>query len=205
MAKMIAPESIGSESIYLEHTAANAGKYVLRVVDAHEDGRPTKDGIEPINGFSVECEVVGNGDNDGKKINLTLFNGKISSKDGGKFAMQKQFALLVATDVVTPNQLGTEFEYDPVNSVNSLFVVELALGQPTDNGKQYLEIHYSNVYHIDDPRAKMKFDSVQLAKIATVAEANRHKDAKYFERLVAPKQTKKESAKDTKPLDLDDL
>ena len=149
--------------------------------------------------------MIGGGANDGKKFNLTLYNGKLSSKDGGKFAIAKQFAFLVATDVVTPEMLGKEFDFDPVDSVNSLFVIELALGKQTDDGKQYLDLHYSNIYHVDDPRAKMKFDAVQTERIKTIAEANRHKDAKYFERLVAPKQTKKESAKDSKPLDLDDL
>jgi len=204
MAKMMAPESIGSESIYLEHTAANAGKYVMRVVDAHEGGRPTKDGVEPINGFSAECEVVGSGDNNGKKFNLTLYDGKLSSKDGGKFAVQKQLAFLIATDVVTPDVLGKEFDYDPVDSVNSLFVIELALGQPGDNGKAYLDLHYSNIYHVDDPRAKLKFDDVQRSKIATIAPANRH-PSDYFAKLTVSKAAAKKETKNPEPLDLDDL
>jgi hypothetical protein len=50
----------------------------------------------------------------------------------------------------------------------------------------------------------MKFDDVQRAKIATVAASNRH-PSDYFEKLVASKTAKKEAAKDSKPLDLDDL
>lgn len=203
MARMTAPESIGSESTYLEHIAENAGKYLMRVVDAHEDGRPTKDGIEPITGFSAECQVVSNDENNGKKFNLTLYNGKMTSKDGGQFAIAKQFAFLAATDVVKPDQLGTEFDFDPVSSVNSFFVIELALGKVSENGKQYLDLHYSNMYHVDDPRGKMKFGAAQLEKIATIAAENRHRNPKYFERFSAPK--KKESAKDSAPLDLDDL
>jgi hypothetical protein len=201
---MVAPESIGSESTYLEHTAANAGKHLMLVVDAHDNGRPTKDGIETINGFSAECEVVG-GANNGKKFNLTLWGPKLTSKDNGKFAIQKQFAFLIATDVATPDMLGKEFDFDPCQSLGSMFVIELALGDKNDDGKQYLDLHYSNIYHVDDPRAKFKFDDVQRAKIAAVVASNRH-PADYFEKLVAPKAaTKKESAKDSKPLDLDDL
>lgn len=202
MAKMQAPESLGGESVYLAHEAANNGKYLMRVIDAHEDGRPTKDGIEPINGFSAECEVVG-GVNDGKKFNLTLYNGKLTAKDGGKMAIQKQFAFLVATDVCTPSQLGTEFEYDPVSSVNSFFVVELELGNETGDGKRYLDLKYSNIYHVDDPRGKLKFDPAQQAKLATIAAANRH-TAEYFASLAAPRKQVEKSKAD-KPLDLDDL
>jgi hypothetical protein len=204
MARMTAPESIGSESTYLEHTAANAGKHVMLVVDAHDNGRPTKDGIETINGFSAECEVIGSGANNGKKFTLTLYGPKLTSKDGGKFAIQKQFAFLIATDVATPDMLGKEFDFDPVSSLGSVFVIDLALGEKNDNGKQYLDLAWSNIYHVDDPRSKMKFDDVQRAKIATVAASNRH-PSDYFEKLVASKTAKKEAAKDSKPLDLDDL
>lgn len=203
MARMMAPESIGSELIYLEHSAENAGKYLMRVIDAHDNARPTKDGLEPINGFSAECEVVG-GDNDGKKFTLTLYNGKLSSKDGGKFAAQKQLAFLLATDVVTPDVLGKEFDFDPVDSVNSFFVIELALGQPTDSGKSYLDLHYSNLYHVDDPRSRFKFDAAQKAKLDTIAAANRHKE-EYFSKLTNKPATAKKEVKNSAPLDLDDL
>jgi hypothetical protein len=158
----------------------------MTVVDAHEDKQNTKDGLVPFDGVSAECEVVG-GPNAGKKFNVKLWYPKFSSRDEGRSASQKIFAYLVATDVVGPDKLGQEFEFDMEDSVGSLLFVELRLGNES-NGKQYLEIHYSNIYHVDDPRAaKIKLDDVQKAKIANVKPTYRHpKD--YFGPLVAKKE-----------------
>lgn len=214
MAQMTAPDSIGGNSAYL--SAENPGWYLMTVIDAHEGEYPAQgDEMKSMNGFSVECEVVG-GDHAGKKYTLMLFDGKASHKDGGKSAAQKQFAFLVATDVCKPEQLGQTFDYDPTKSVGSNFFIQLVAGTKDDSGKQYLEINYSNCYHVDDPRAvalysgktpKVALDVHQRAEIANISAEYRH-PSDYFEKLVA-----KNPAKDGKPagsssapaLDLNDL
>jgi hypothetical protein len=200
MAKINAPESLGGDSQYLQSSKENEGFYLFTVVDAHEDKYPTKDGFESFDGVCAECDVVG-GPNDGKRFNLKLWYPKMTSKDEGKSASQKIFAFLVATDVVTPDKLGQEIEFDMGDSVGSMFFVDLRLGNENDKGKQYLEVYYSNIYHVDDPRAaKIKIDDAQKSKIANVKPSYRHpKD--YFAKLVA----KKENNKSVEKPNFDDL
>lgn len=183
MAKLAAPETIETGSSYLQNEKENEGFYLMKVIDAHEGQRPTKDGLVVFEGISFECEVVG-GPNDGQKFTLKLYFPKMSSKDGGKSASGKIFSFLVATDVVTPELLGKEFEFDPEDAIGSLFFIELALGKPSDDGKQYLDLKWMNVYHVDDPRAaKIKMDDHQKSAIANISEKLRHKDAAYFAKI----------------------
>lgn len=190
-----APETINSgSSSYLESNADNVGLYLMIVKEAHEDKRPTKNGLENFDGFSLECEVVG-GPNEGKNFNLLLGDPKRSHKDEGKSAAAKQAAFLIATDVIKPTDLGKSISYDPASAIGSFFVIDLVLGKKSDDGKQYLELNYSNVYHVDDPRAKkLKLNADQSARIAKIKEAYRHKED-YFAPLVAKKESPKAETK----------
>jgi hypothetical protein len=203
MARMKAPESLAGESTYLEHNESNAGTYLFVVTDSHDGAYKIKDDLKTCDGFSFDLEVVG-GPNAGKSFSMTFFNGKLNSKDGGAFAAKKQFAALIATDVCTPEQLGKEFDYDPTEATGSLFVAELELGQKNDDGKRYLQLAWSNIYHVDDPRiANVKMDDDQRAKIASIKPAYRHpKD--YFAKLLEKKQDKSEKTAAAKP-NFDDL
>lgn len=201
MAKLSAPEDIGSGgSTYLG--AADAGWYLFTVTDAFEGKRQTKDGFEMMDGISIETAVVG-GDHDSKRFTLNLWDPKLSSKDQGKSAAQKQAAFLIATDVITPNDLGKEVEYDAADSIGAFFVAELVAGKPTDSGKVYLELAYSNIYHVDDPRHKFKFDDAQKKRIEILEDKYRHKP-EYFEKLTAKKAPPKK-AEGGKDLDFSNL
>jgi hypothetical protein len=197
MARMRAPESLAGESTYLEHNEANVGTYLFVVTDSHDGGYKVKDEVKTCDGFSFDCEVIG-GPNAGKSFSLTFYNGKMSAKDGGAFAAKKQFAALIATDVCKPEQLGQEFDYDPTEATGSYFVAELELGQKNDEGKQYLQLAWTNIYHVDDPRiANVKMYDDQRARIAGIKATYRHpKD--YFAKLLEKKE-KSEKTTAAKP------
>lgn len=202
--KMKAPETVSGSSNFLEHDAKNEGWYLFTVVDAHEGQyKAGKDKLEMMDGFSFEVEVVG-GPNDGKLFQLKFYDGKLTSKDQGLFALQKQFAALVATDVCNPTQLGTEFECDPTESIGALFVAKLALGNPGNDGKRYLDLSYSDIHHVDDPRAaSVKLDDEQRARVAKIQAKFRH-PGDYFAPLLKKKEASKSTEKAAKP-NFDDL
>jgi hypothetical protein len=193
MAKLSVPDEIGGSSSFLSKD--QPGWYLMTVTDAFEGKRQTKDGFEMMDGISIETEVVG-GENDGKRYTLNLWDPKLSSKDQGKSAAMKQAAFLIATDVITPEQLGTDIEYEAATSIGALFVIELVCGRPASDGKVYLEVNYSNMFHVDDPRAgKLALDEGQKARVASYDQQFRH-PAEYFERLTAKKHDAKPKAKE---------
>jgi len=196
MARTInAPETLGTDSTYLANTKENQGVHLMTVVAAYADQRPTKDGTEPYDGICFVCECFG-GANTGKQFTLKLIDGKLSHKDEGKNAFAKQAAFLIASDVITPDQLGKAVDYEVEHAVGSMLFLDLILGNPSSDGKQYLDLNYMNVFHVDDPRAKkFPLDAAQKERIAGIKADFRHKDESYFAKLVAKKeQVKKEPA-----------
>jgi hypothetical protein len=192
--KLNTPEDIGGSSTFL--SATDAGWFLFTVTDAFEGKRQTKDGFEMMDGISIETEVVG-GPHDGKRYTLNLWDPKLSSKDQGKSSAAKQAAFLIATDVLTPSDLGKEVEYETGDSIGGLFVMELAAGRPSESGKVYLEPNYSNIFHIDDPRGakKVTLDTVQKARVDAYDKKYRHAP-EYFDRLTKKPTAKTESSKD---------
>lgn len=190
-----APEDIGSDSVFLAHVEDNIGLHLMIVCEAYEDQKSTKDGLKAFDGISFVCECVG-GKGNGKRFNLDLLDGKQTHRDEGKSAKAKQAAMLIAVDLMKPEQLGKSIGYEVVDAEGSLFFVDLALGEPGDNGKRYLNVNYSNIYHVDDPRVKKyKLDKLQEERIKAITKDFRH-DEKYFETLVKRKEpTKTERVK----------
>lgn len=130
-----------------------------------------KDGIkmnieEAFDGFSVRLKVL-HGPEEGKTTYINLMDGQESHKDGGKACNAKQCAFLVASNLLTPDQLkGAQFSFDEQNSIGAQIIADFRLGKPNDKGKRYLELHYSNIYHVDDPRsASVAKDASWIAKI----------------------------------------
>ena len=196
MARTItAPEQIGSDSTYLANTKENQGVHLMTVVAAYADERPTKDGTEPYDGICFACECYG-GNNHGKQFTLKLIDGKLSHKDEGKNAFAKQAAFLIAADCMTPDQLGKSIDYEVEDAVGSMLFLDLVLGKEASDGKQYLDLNYMNVYHVDDPRAKkFPLDAKQKDRIEGIKSGFRHNDEAYFAKLVAKKEhVKKEPA-----------
>ena len=150
------PDEFPAESNFLKAP----GTYHMSVLDiATED----KDG-KLIEGFRVNMEVLdgtekdkdGNCTEKGKTHQLTFFNGKLSHKDGGQFARRKQGAFFVAASIINQShipallarQLGG---LDLASGVASQLVV--TLDERESDGKKYLDVHFTDIWHVDDPAA----------------------------------------------------
>jgi len=115
-----------------------------------------------INGFKVNLEVLhgtvqdkqGNCTEKNKQTSITFFNPKLSGRDGGRFARQKQAAFFVAAGVIGPAELDAirskslkSVDLEKARGAQIVMTVEL-----DDTGK-YLNPSYCNIWHVDDPKA----------------------------------------------------
>lgn len=114
------------------------------------DAQPhDKDG-NPIDGLQVKMEVLAgtNPDQKGKIVETTLYRGRDSDKDGGEMARRKLTRLMVALGGA--HSPGGRGSIDPALSVGRQIVVKIAKNKGK-NDKEYFDINYSDIYHIDDP------------------------------------------------------
>lgn len=126
------------------------GKYHCSIVETHEEPKyhgGDKKG-QPVDGFRVKLSVL-NGPNAGKTTNVTFYNPKMNSRDGGKFSLQKQAAFFIAAGLVDPSKLGQKVEIKLEDAINRQVFVEL---EGDDEGK-YVDLAWANIYHVDDPKA----------------------------------------------------
>ena len=173
------------------------GKYHCLIVHAEEN--PTRND-KLVKGFLLELAVQNAGDQQGMTFKAYFANGDPAHKDGGAFALKKQVAALIASNVVGPADLGKAgVEIDVEKAKDSQVLVELALGQPDKTtGKQYLDIAYANIFHIDDPRAKTfpkDADTISLVP----------KEYRRSEDFFAPLMVKPKAAPKPKDTDFDGL
>jgi len=157
------PESFGSSESFLDVP----GTYHFLVKDV----KTTDRNGSPLDGFRVELEVLDgtprNGEKCselGKKLSLSFRNGKMNSKDGGKFAQQKQAAMFVAANLINTRHLDQirnktlrELDIDLMRSSQVIAAIEKRQftndkGQPQET----LDLVFSNVWHVDDPQT-MRF------------------------------------------------
>lgn len=155
-----APEEFAGGGNFLE-SPGTFHMIVNDVKDTDKDGKL-------IDGFRVNMEVVdgtvrdANGCTEvGKTLSLTFYNGKINSKDGGKFSKQKQAAFFVASGVIglaeaaliAAKQLrSVELE----RARHSQIVITLERREYENDKKEKkstIDIHFANVFHVDDPQA----------------------------------------------------
>lgn len=128
------------------------GKFHAVVKDVEEN--PVLGGSQ-IRGFHVELEIVAPADHAEKTAKLLFGNPDLSHKDKGEFARAKQASFAIAANVVDLSKLGQEVEVDLSSAIGQHIVVELEIkASQKDPSKHFPELRYSNVYHIDDPRAK---------------------------------------------------
>lgn len=128
---------------------AEPGTYHMQITHVNE--QPTSRGSTAIDGFKIEIAVL-EGPHKDKQTDIIFFNPKMSGKDGGKWARNKQAAFLIAAGLVTEQQLGQRVEIDLKAAEGRQVVVELELGEANDKGRQFLQLAWANIYHVDDPR-----------------------------------------------------
>jgi len=156
------------------------GWYHLQVV--HTDENPLIRGGDnkgkAMDGFRIEFSVLAGKPDDNtecevKKTNDYDFrNPNLASSDGGKWARNKQTAYCLATGLTTKSQLGEQVTVELEDSINHQVVAQF---EKSDKG--FLVLHYANIYHVDDPRAK---DCPKDAKaLALVPKAQRRDPASF--------------------------
>lgn len=133
----------------------------------------------PINGIWAEFATLPGQGEDGKTTQSAFFdpdpikefnpdNGLSyddwkESKEGKAWLMsqKKQLNFLVAVGLVTESKFGTALEYDTDDAVNRQLVLELVVDDRNAE-KGWLQINYSNTYHIDDPRVAALVEAKKL-------------------------------------------
>lgn len=146
-----------------------------------------------LDGFSVELQAR-SGEETGKSVNVNLRNGQLTHKDGGEMCRKKQAAFLIAANVIQPSQLGQRgVKIDLDVARGQQMCAELELGDPDAKGRRWLDVRFSNMYHVDDPRAAniQKCDE----ELSLIPSNLRH-PPEFFESLVAKKAKPKPASED---------
>lgn len=148
----------GGESTYLDQP----GTYHCLVTAVGENQGP-KGGV--IDGFTAHLAVLAGtvaGQKD-KQKSLTLFSQDASkSEKSQEWAKKKQTAFAIATEVVNLASLGKRVEVDLQSAVGRQLIITF---EANDDG--YLDLHYANIYHIDDPRAAKFPKDAEAINLAT--------------------------------------
>lgn len=170
--EMPTEEEMAAQGSYLK----TPGRYLLHLTNIDE--QPTTKEGKAIDGFKAEASVVG-GDQAGKKTDILIRSPNPSHKDGGKFGRRVQASFLIAAGLVTNDQLGKAVTVELQDAINRMVVADLDFG--TDEAgkpKKYLELSYSNIWHIDDPEVADFMKAHQKA-ISVLPKAHRRDPASF--------------------------
>jgi hypothetical protein len=180
---------------YLSHP----GTYHIVITGADENPHNAAGG--PIDGFRITAQALEGTvkDEDGKftekdkTVDLIFWNPKLTDKNEGLFARQKQGKFFLATGLMTDEQLGGDVDIDLEDAIGRHVIVTLEETEGTGDRK-FLQLHFSSIWHIDDP-AVAKFP--QCAKSKGLIPKAHRRDPKSFgssKAPTAPKQKQKEKA-----------
>jgi len=112
-------------------------------------------GDKPFRGFQVELEIVAPAEHAEKTARVLFGNPDLSHKDKGEFSRAKQASFVIATNVVDLGKLGQSVDVDLSSAIGQHVLIELEMkASQKDPSKHFPELRYSNVFHVDDPRAK---------------------------------------------------
>lgn len=137
------------------------GTYHVHVVDV-KDGQGPKG--EPIEGFTVSCEVLA-GTVEGcanKVTDLTFFAPRLDAKESQiLLTKRRNAAFCLATNLVDPSSLGSRKEVDVSEANTQQFIVSLErqMDKNEETGKydvpgKFLRVRFADIWHVDDPDAK---------------------------------------------------
>lgn len=134
-----------------------------------------------IDGFSVKLKVL-EGECKDQELGLTFYSSADSEK-GTVWAHKKINAFFIATNVMSLEQCkpGEKVTLDEQSARSQQLIAEVR-----KNDKGYLQLHFANVYHVDDPSvAKVPKNADALKVLDTVPGLR--KPAAYFEPLLGKK------------------
>jgi hypothetical protein len=88
---------------------------------------------------------------EGKTVDLLFWNPKDKSADGGKFARRKQTRMLVAVGLIDSSGLGRRSRIELTDATSRQCIMQIEFNER--DGRFYPDLHYANVWHVDDPEA----------------------------------------------------
>jgi hypothetical protein len=154
-----------------------SGTYHVLINDISETD---KDG-KLMDGFRVSGEVVA-GTNEsqiGKQANFTLFNGKMSHKDGGNFARKRQAKFFVAAGILGPEDIPA-IEARKIRGINLQKGVGSQIIVTVEKGDKYMDVKGTSIYHVDDLAAK---DCPKNEKVLALLPADRRLKAEQVQAI----------------------
>lgn len=178
-----------------EELVHSGGNQLLEPCIAHVIIVDVKDGVgpkgNPINGFTVEVDVlaakptrsdVSPADLVGKKLNLTFWAPDMTKSEAAQSMTRRiNTNFLLATNIITPDQLGKAFDIDPARANGHQFIVRLEKQQKKEGDKyvddKWLRIAFADIFHVDDPEVASAPKNVGALK--HIQEQYRRK-AEYF-------------------------
>lgn len=152
-----------------EELAHSGGNTLVEPCIAHVIIVAVKDGLgpngAPIDGFTVELDVlaakpvrsdVSPADLVGKKLNLTFWPPDLSKSEAAQSMTRRiNTNFLLATNIITPDQLGKSFDVDPNLANGHQIIVRLEKQQKKEGDKwvddKWLRVAFADIFHIDDP------------------------------------------------------
>lgn len=180
------------------------GTYHLVITEADE--HPTKQNGEMLDAFRITCLALDGTvrENDkftekDKTANLIFWHPKLTDKNEGAFARQKQGKFFLAAGLLTEEQLGQEVDINLEDCVGRQIVATLEQ-RDGDGGRTFIDLHFDDVWHIDHPAAA-KFP--KCAKSISLAPPAHRRAPKTFEKRNGNHKT--EAAATLADVDLDDL
>lgn len=182
--KMAVPESYDSGPQYVD----KEGRYHVQVLEVNEG---VNGNGKPFDGFHLKLGIVEGEHEDqiGRSIDISVFNPSGNSEKGDEVSRRLQTNLVIACNLFDPGAVkaGQEVEIDITKAMHQQFIAHLAYGKEKD-GKRYLQFHYSDVWHVDDPLvSSVKKD----AKMLSILPSQLRKKPEFF----AYKAKKKPEAK----------
>jgi hypothetical protein len=204
MMKYKAPETLDTGG---GNWLRSPGTYHL-VITAAEENPETK-AHKIRDGFAATCQTLEGtvrDDNDvfterDKTVTIFFRNPQLTDKNEGLFARQKQGKFFVATGLMTEDQVGQSLDIDLDDCIGRQVIATLE-AEAGDNGMIFLDLHFSDIWHIDDPAAA-KYPKCQKS-IGLVPKAHR-RDPNSFEKAEAKAKGKTKPKAKPESVDLDDL
>jgi len=134
------------------------GTYHLLVTSVTEEPK-SRDG-RLLDGFKVElCALEGTvRDKSGefteknKTVDIMFWHPKLSDKNNGEFARKKQGRFFIATGLIDETVKGKSVEINLEQAVGHQIIATLE-DRDSPDGKKFLDLHFADIYHIDDPAA----------------------------------------------------
>lgn len=140
------------------------GTYHLIVVDSEETATDREG--KPLDAFRISA-AVGTGTVPGqenKTVDLLFFHPKPTDKNNGEFARTRRTRAMIALSKIKPAEAdGRKVSIDlrPEATIGRQFVATLEKVKDKD----FLQLHFSDIYHVDDPAAAAFPKSAKLIEM----------------------------------------